>query len=60
MSAWVLGLLPFALALVINLVNPGFLKVLWTDPLGLKLVGGALVMMVLGTWCMRKIIRIRI
>jgi tight adherence protein B len=60
MSAWVLGLLPFALALVINLVNPGFLQILWTDPLGLKLVGAALVMMVLGTWCMRKIIRIRI
>ena len=60
MSAWVLGSLPFALALVINLVNPEFMKVLWTDPMGLKMVGGALVLMALGVLWMRKIIRIRV
>lgn len=60
LSAWILGALPFATALLINIVNPGFMKVLWTDPVGLKLVGGALVLMVLGVLWMRKIIRIRV
>jgi hypothetical protein len=34
LSAWILGLLPFATAALINLVNPGFMKVLWEDPIG--------------------------
>lgn len=60
MSAWVLGLLPFATGGMIMVVNPDFMKVLWEDPIGLKMVGGALVMMVLGVLWMRKIIRIRV
>lgn len=60
MSAWVLGLLPFCVAALINLVNPDFMTVLWTDPIGLKMVGGALVMMMLGAWWMSRIIKIRV
>lgn len=60
LSAWILGLLPFAVALLVNLVNPKFMTVLWTDPVGLKLIGGALVMMTLGVVWMRKIIKIRV
>jgi tight adherence protein B len=60
LSAWILSLLPFCVALVINIVNPEFMKVLWTDPMGLRMVGGALVMMALGVWWMRKIIQIRV
>ncbi|WP_444633621.1 type II secretion system F family protein [Cupriavidus oxalaticus] len=60
MSAWVLGLLPFGTAGMILVVNPDFMKVLWQDPLGLRMVGGALVSMILGVLWMRKIIRIRV
>ncbi len=60
LSAWILGLLPFCVAALINIVNPKFMTVLWTDPIGLRMVGGALVMMVLGVLWMRKIIRIRV
>ncbi|MEM5389007.1 type II secretion system F family protein [Paraburkholderia phymatum] len=60
LSAWVLGLLPFVVAFLISLMNPGFLRVLWTDPIGNKLVGGALVMMMFGVVWMRKIIRIHV
>jgi tight adherence protein B len=60
MSAWVLGILPFAAAAIINVVNPEFMTILWTDPIGLRMVGGALLMMVFGVWWMRNIIRIRI
>jgi tight adherence protein B len=60
MSAWVLSLLPFAVAVVINITNPQFMSVLWTDPIGLRMVGGALLMMVFGIWWMRQIIQIRV
>lgn len=60
LSAWILGLLPFAVGGVIQLTNPGFLGVLWTDPVGLKMVGGALVLMAVGVLWMRTIIRIRV
>lgn len=60
MSAWVLGLLPFAAAAMIQLTNPGFLAVLYTDPAGQKMVATALTMMFVGVLAMRKIIRIRV
>ncbi len=60
LSAIILTALPFGVALVVNLVNPKFMEVLWTDPAGLKVVGGALFLMVLGILWMRSIIRIRV
>ena len=36
------------------------MAVLWTDPAGLRMVGVALFMMVLGILWMRRIIRIRV
>lgn len=60
LSAWILALLPFGTALLINLVNPGFMSVLWKDPLGVKMIWGALSLMALGIWWMRRIIRIRV
>ncbi|CAN7254730.1 type II secretion system F family protein [Massilia sp. LjRoot122] len=60
MSAWVLGLLPFGAAGMIQLTNPKFLHVLFTDPAGQKMVGFALFMMILGFFFMRKIIKIRV
>jgi tight adherence protein B len=47
-------------ALVVHFTNPRFMAVLWTDPTGMRMVGAALVMMVLGVWWMRQIIRIRV
>lgn len=60
LSAWILSCLPFALAAVINLVNPGFLSVLFTDPIGPTLIGGALTLMVVGIFIMSRIIKIRV
>lgn len=60
MSAWILSLLPFVLAGVINLLNPDFLVPLWSDPMGLNMMGAAGVMMVLGIFWMWRIIKIRV
>jgi tight adherence protein B len=60
LSAMILTVLPFALAAVINFVNPKFLSVLWTDPAGLKVSGGALLIMLLGIFWMWRIIKIRV
>jgi tight adherence protein B len=60
LSAWILCLLPFCLAAMINIVNPGFMTVLWTDPVGPQMLGVMAVFMVVGIFWMRKIIRIRV
>lgn len=60
LSAKILTVLPFALAGVIFLINRNFLSVLWTDPVGPKIVAGALVIMVFGMFWMWRIIKIRV
>lgn len=60
LSAKILTVLPFALAGAIYLINRDFLSVLWTDPVGPKIVAGALVVMVLGMFWMWRIIKIRV
>ncbi len=60
LSAWILTLLPFALGAVLQLVNPKFLSVLWTDPNGLRMVIMALILMVVGIFAMWRIIKIRV
>jgi len=60
LSGWVLSLLPFGLAGMMYLLNPGFLAPLSKDPIGLWLVGVAVTMLVLGILWIRSIVRIRI
>jgi len=60
LSAWILTLLPICVALAMNFVNPGFIKVLWTDPLGLKLVAGAVLLAIFGIFWMWRIVKIRV
>ncbi|MDD5329663.1 MAG: type II secretion system F family protein [Sulfuricella sp.] len=60
MSAWILSILPFALAGIINIINPNFLAPLWNDPVGVKMVMAGTVMMALGIFWMRRIIKIRV
>lgn len=59
-SAVVLSLLPFALAALMRLLNPGFIAKLWTDPIGLQLVYVSLTLMALGILWMWKLIQIRV
>ncbi len=60
LSAWILTLLPFGLGFILQIINPSFMSVLWTDPMGVKMVVIALCMMVLGIFVMSRIIKIRV
>ncbi|MFQ3786870.1 type II secretion system F family protein [Halomonas sp. A29] len=58
MAAWILSLLPFALAGILTLVSPQFLPMLTQDPLGRQMIVAAFVMIVIGILWMRRIVRI--
>lgn len=60
MSAWVLGLLPFGLTLVMAVTSPTYIAILWTDPLGTRLLWYGVGMLLLGVLWLRKLIHIRI
>jgi tight adherence protein B len=60
MSAWVLGLLPFGLAALLNFANHDFIKVLWTDPIGIRITNIVLGMMAVGAIWLYKLIQIRV
>lgn len=60
LSAWILGLMPFALAGVMNLLNPDFMSPLWNDPIGISIIKYMLILMFFGVLILRKIIKIRV
>ncbi|MEL7640849.1 MAG: type II secretion system F family protein [Solidesulfovibrio sp.] len=60
MAAWVLCLLPFFVCGAVQFLNPGYLGLLFTDPLGrvfLYAVGG---LMTMGILVIRKMVRIEV
>ena len=59
LSAWILTLMPFFMAGLMNLMNPEFMKPLWTDPIGINIITYTLSLMFFGVLIMRKIIKIR-
>lgn len=60
LSAWILGIMPFALAGVMFLFNPEFMTPLWTDPIGISIIKYMLILMVIGALILVKIIKIRV
>ena len=60
MSAWILGVLPLAVLLLMSVLNPAYIRVLWTDPIGVRLMWYSGAVAVGGILWMRKLIRIRI
>jgi tight adherence protein B len=60
LSAYILLGLPFATAGMVYLANPEFMSLLWTDAAGLKMSAGAMLMMVVGSFAMWRIVKIRV
>lgn len=56
LTGWILSLLPIGLLLLINLLNPGYSKVMFQDPLGRELLYGGLALLALGAFTIRQII----
>jgi len=57
-TGWILSAMPPSLAAVLCLVSPEHMKLLVTDPIGLKMVGVALFLQVLGTITIRKLVNV--
>jgi tight adherence protein B len=58
MTGWILAGLPPALAAAMFVVAPANLRMLTTDPLGVKMIIGAVVLQIVGTVVIRKIVNI--
>ncbi|MBT9177417.1 MAG: hypothetical protein DDT20_01750 [Firmicutes bacterium] len=58
LSGIVIALLPFLLFALFSVINPGYVRLLWTEPLGLMMLGMGLVSQVLGMVVISRIIRI--
>jgi tight adherence protein B len=60
LSAWILGVMPFFLGGAMTLMNPEFMRPLWHDPIGISIIKYMLIVMLVGVFIMRKIVRIRV
>jgi tight adherence protein B len=60
LSAWILALVPFVLAAALMVTNPDYLPMLTKDPLGRQLIAGAFIMVSVGIFWIRRIIRIEV
>src|SRR5215471_828774 len=58
-TGWILSILPAVLGFLLYLLNPNQMSLLWTRPVGLKLLYGAAFMTLVGGLIIRRIIRIR-
>jgi tight adherence protein B len=60
LSGIVLLALPPVLFLVVWYLNPAYSMMLFTDPLGKKMLVGAIILQILGALCIRKIVNIEV
>lgn len=60
MSAGILIVMPFAMAIIINIANPGYMRPLFTTPIGIGLTLVAGVLMGVGAMIIRKMVEIDI
>jgi tight adherence protein B len=59
-SGIVISLLPVALGFAIFALNPTYIVVLFTEPLGMMMLGASVIMQLIGIFFIRKIIRIEV
>ncbi|MEW6524826.1 MAG: type II secretion system F family protein [Bacillota bacterium] len=60
MSGLIIGVLPFGLAAILMLINPGYVSLLFTNLIGRVLLGTALVGQVIGVVLIRRLVDLRI
>jgi tight adherence protein B len=57
-SAWVLSCLPPAMAAILFILSPNFMRVLWEDPWGVNLLLAAGALQLIGTVIISRLVRI--
>jgi tight adherence protein B len=60
MSRWIVSFLPVGLLILITLINPEYMKPLYTNPTGRILLGFAAVMVIAGSLFIRRIVNIKV
>lgn len=60
LTAVILIALPIGMLAVMRMVNPGYVNVLFEDPLGLKLLAGAAILQLVGSAVLWKIVQIEV
>jgi len=58
LSAWILSSLAPCLAGFLFLTSPNFMRILWEDPLGVRLVIAAVILQLTGTFIISRMVRI--
>lgn len=56
LTGWILSLMPIGMMLLINIINPGYSNVLFTDPFGRELIYVGMGLIVLGAIIIRQIV----
>ncbi len=60
MSGYVLAAVPFGVGFMIYILNPGYMKLLFTEPAGRYMILGAVILQLIGFLWIRKIVNIEI
>jgi tight adherence protein B len=60
LSCWILGGLPVVFFLYLVLANPTYLRPLWTTPLGLVMMVLALLLLAVGAFWLRRVIKVEV
>ena len=60
MSGYIIAVLPFGIAAVLGVINPSYISVLFTNPIGWALLAGGLTSQFIGFILIRKIITIEV
>ena len=60
LTGWILSLLPLLLGVALYLINPVTMRLLWTTPIGIKLLYLSATMTIIGALIIRKIVNVQI
>src|SRR5215213_7389219 len=60
LSGVVLIAMPIGLFLMMLHMKPDYIELLWKDPMGIKMSGGAIILMIIGSYCIKKIVDIKV
>lgn len=59
-SAWILGALPIVMFTYVAIVRPEFIRPLLTEPVGVLMLGGAIVLLLAGFWSLSRIVKVEV